>query len=460
MLSYILRRLLLMFPTLLGITLVVFFTMAASPGGISAQSLIDGFGMNPQEKKALHDYYNRRYGLDQPAPLQYLRWLNNVSPIGFEVSESGSYERFSLTKGSDLGESFRYGRKVADLLAERVPITLLLNILTIPIIYLIAITVGVRAATDRGGRFDVSSSVVMLGLWSVPTMLTGVLLIGFFASDQYWHWFPTSGLSDRGALDMPFMPHWPGLFDVLTLFAMTMMGLWLGSLLARWPQSRWRAVAAGGVGVVLAIWMTSSLSIPKAGWIYGLLILLFTPLLYALARSDYDGLRQSVFGLIGASVGLIVGTMWGQEGFIRGFMLDRLWHLALPVICLSYGGFAFLARLTRSAILENLQADYARTARAKGVGESTVLWTHVFRNSLLPLITVSASLLPGLLGGSVIVESIFSIDGMGKLVVEAVKGRDRELVLSITLISGLLTLLGYLLADLLYAMADPRVSYD
>jgi len=460
MLSYILRRLLLMFPTLLGITLVVFFTMAASPGGISAQSLIDDFGMNPQEKKALHDYYNRRYGLDQPAPLQYLRWLNNVSPIGFEVSESGRYGRFSLTKGSDLGESFRYGRKVVDLLAERVPITLLLNILTIPIIYLIAITVGVRAATDRGGRFDVSSSVVMLGLWSVPTMLTGVLLIGFFANDQYWHWFPTSGLSDRGALDMPFMPHWPGLLDVLKLFATTMMGLWLGSLLARWPESHWRAAVAGGFGVVLAIWMTSSLSIPKTGWVYGWLILLLAPLFYALARSDYDGLRQGVFCLVGASVGLIVGMMWGQEGFIRGFMLDRLWHLALPVICLSYGGFAFLARLTRSAILENLQADYARTARAKGVGESTVLWTHVFRNSLLPLITVSASLLPGLLGGSVIVESIFSIDGMGKLVVEAVKGRDRELVLSITLISGLLTLLGYLLADLLYAMADPRVSYD
>ena len=111
-------------------------------------------------------------------------------------------------------------------------------------------------------------------------------------------------------------------------------------------------------------------------------------------------------------------------------------------------------------MLENLLADYARTARAKGVNERDVLWKHVFRNSLLPLITVFASLLPGLLAGSVIVESIFSIDGMGKLAVDAVKGRDRELVLSITLISGFLTLMGYLLADLLYAIADPRVSYD
>jgi microcin C transport system permease protein len=157
---------------------------------------------------------------------------------------------------------------------------------------------------------------------------------------------------------------------------------------------------------------------------------------------------------------LLLSVHWMQGGWLRGFLLDRVWHLALPVICLSYGGFAGLAKLTRTSVLENLLSDYARTARAKGVAESVVLWRHVFRNSLLPLITVAASLLPSLLAGSVIVESIFSIDGMGKLAVEAVKGRDRELVLSITLISGVLTLLGYLLADLLYALADPRVSYE
>ncbi|MBO7411945.1 MAG: ABC transporter permease, partial [Ottowia sp.] len=147
-------------------------------------------------------------------------------------------------------------------------------------------------------------------------------------------------------------------------------------------------------------------------------------------------------------------------GVQAGFLLDRLWHLALPVLVLSYGGLAFLAKLARSAVLENLAADYARTARAKGVAEADVLWRHVFRNSLLPLITVSAGLLPGLLAGSVVVESLFGIDGMGKLAVEAVQTRDRELVLSVTLVSGVLTLVGYLLADLAYALADPRVSYD
>ena len=132
----------------------------------------------------------------------------------------------------------------------------------------------------------------------------------------------------------------------------------------------------------------------------------------------------------------------------------------MPVLCLTFGGFAFLAKLSRSAVLENLAADYARTARAKGAAEEVVLWRHVFRNSLIPLITVAASLLPGLLAGSVIVETLFGIEGMGKLAVEAVKGRDREMVLSLTLISGVLTLIGYLLADFCYALADPRVSYD
>jgi ABC-type dipeptide/oligopeptide/nickel transport system permease component len=119
-----------------------------------------------------------------------------------------------------------------------------------------------------------------------------------------------------------------------------------------------------------------------------------------------------------------------------------------------------LAKLTRASVLENLNADYARTARAKGLAETDVLWRHVFRNGLLPLITTSAGLLPSLLAGSVIVENIFSINGMGQLMVEAVKGRDRELVLSVTWISGFLTLVGYLIADFCYTLADPRVTYD
>lgn len=456
--TYILRRLLLMIPTLFGITLVVFTVMASSPGGISAQTLIEGQGLEPEARKALEDYYNRLYGLDDPAPMQYLRWLNNVSPVGFEFDAEGAVSGFGF-KGSDLGTSFRYGRPVTDLLAERIPITLLLNALTVPLIYIIAIAIGVHAATQRGKAFDVGSSVSMLTLWSIPTMLAGVLLIGFFASDQHWHWFPTAGLNRREALDMPFLPHWDSLADVGLLFLLAGVGTAVFVWAAMRLPVRYRAIFMALVGLVLGSLMAHAHTTSPA-LLYAIIPLLFVASGITVAIMDYVGLRVFFMGSLGLLLGAGLGVHWSHGTFVPGFVLDRLWHLVLPVVCLSYGSFAFLAKLTRTAVLENLLADYARTARAKGVSEKHVLWRHVFRNSLLPLITVFASLLPGLLAGSVIVEQIFSIDGMGKLAVEAVKNRDRELVLSITLISGLLTLLGYLLADLLYAAADPRVSYD
>jgi peptide/nickel transport system permease protein len=460
MLTYLLRRLLLMFPTLLGITLVVFAVMAASPGGISAKSLVEGQNLDPEAKREIEAYYNRLYGLDDPAWMQYLRWLNNASPVGFTFDENNELSGFSFAKGSDLGRSFRYGRPVTELLAERVPITILLNVLSIPIVYLLALLVGVRAAVERGRSFDVSSGMVMLGLWSVPTMLAGVLLIGFFANEQYWHWFPTAGLSDRVVMDQIFMPHWSSLWDLGLLFLL----LTLGAVLFLAMANARRLLRMGFIGLCwVALGAGMVWQLPEAGRSPALWLLIpasFALLAVWLASSDYRLLRQLGFLTTGLLTGLLLALYWMQGEWLRGFLFDRIWHLVLPVVCLSYGGFAGLAKLTRTAVLENLLSDYARTARAKGLAESAVLWRHVFRNSLLPLITVAASLLPSLLAGSVIVESIFSIEGMGKLAVEAVQTRDRELVLSITLIGGLLTLLGYLLADFLYALADPRVSYE
>ncbi len=459
MLAYIIRRLLLMIPTLLGITILVFSVMAAAPGGISAQSLTGGLDMKPAERKALEDYYNKRYGLDDPAPVQYLRWLNNISPIGFELDDENNFGKFSFTKGSDLGQSFNYGRGVSELIKERLPITLLLNVITIPLIYIISIIIGVKAATDRGGRFDVASSVSLLALWSIPSMLAGVLLIGFFANVQHWQWFPTSGLSEREALDMTFMPTGLSYLSVFKVF----LGMSLGAVgmvsLAFWQKRNIRILIATIIGAGIGLAMSNAH--PET-----LLInQIFLPLLGAatlalLAWTDFPVFRIGGLGMFGAGIGLVIAFNMIDEPLVRGFLFDRIWHLILPVITLSYGGFAFLAKLTRTSILENLQADYARTARAKGVSESDVLWKHVFRNSLMPLITVTAGLLPSLLAGSLIVESIFSIDGMGKLALDAVKGRDRELILSITLISGFLTLIGYLIADFLYTIVDPRVSYE
>ncbi len=357
MVQYVIRRLLLMLPTLAGITILVFAVMAAAPGGISANLMTQGGDLRPEERAAMIEYLNRRYGLDKPMSVQYLRWLNNVLPVGYETTPDGERGSFGF-KAPDLGMSFVKNRPVLDLVAEALPITLLLNALTVPLVFIGSIFMGVYTARFRGQALDVGIGTANLALWSVPTIWMGVMLIGFLASEQYLKLFPTSGLESLRADSWTFLP-------------------------------------------------TST-----------------------------------------------------ELGWQRGYLLDVLWHLVLPVICLTYSGFAFLTKLTRSAVLENLLADYARTARAKGLSEQVVLWRHVFRNSLLPLITVAASILPGLLVGSVIVETIFSIDGMGKLVVEAVQMRDREVVLSITLITGMLTLVSYLLMDICYAIADPRVSYE
>jgi len=357
MFSYILRRLLLMLPTLLGVTAVVFFVMALSPGGVGGSLLNELGTMEANQAKALRDYYNKRYHLDDPIVFQYARWLNQISPLGFEPLDDGTLGAFGF-KPPHLGYSFSKGRPVTALYSEALPITLMLNLLAVPIIYTVAICSGILAARYHGKLFDVVTGIGFLALWSVPTIWAGVLLIGFLANKQYFHGFPAGGLSSTMADQMSFLPQ------------------------------------------------------------------------------------------------------WADQGFQRGWLLDRAWHLCLPIACMIYAGFAFLSKLTRGAVLENLSADFARTARAKGVSDRDVLLRHVFRNSLLPLITVAAGILPGLLVGSVIVESIFSIPGMGKLTIDAIYARDRELVLAGTLIGGLLSLFCILLADLAYAVADPRVSYD
>jgi peptide/nickel transport system permease protein len=145
---------------------------------------------------------------------------------------------------------------------------------------------------------------------------------------------------------------------------------------------------------------------------------------------------------------------WGQ------YLADLLWHATLPVVCLVYGGFAYLAKMGRASLLENLRADYVRTARAKGLSERIVVYRHALRNSLLPMITTMVLSIPGLIGGSVIVERIFSIQGTGNLLVDATLSLDLSVLMAETLMYGILTLAFLLIGDILYAWADPRVRYE
>lgn len=135
-------------------------------------------------------------------------------------------------------------------------------------------------------------------------------------------------------------------------------------------------------------------------------------------------------------------------------------HYVLPVICLSYGSFAFLSRYARTAMLDVIRQDYIRTARAKGLTERVVILRHALRNGLIPLITMFSGLLPGLVGGSVLTEYIFRIPGMGMLGLEAVNSRDYPLLMTLFGLSAILTLLGILFSDLCYCLADPRISLD
>jgi peptide/nickel transport system permease protein len=386
--------------------MLVLLVVASAPGGIAAFALSQQGEMRPAEKKFKMEYLNRRYGLNKPLMIQYLRWLNKVSPVGFrtwtqddqqvkDAMRRAERERLPIrdkliaegmkpddaeievikritpkpnagdvrfdrpaVKIPDFGESFTKGRRVGDLLSESLPITLLLQMIALPMEYVIAIVTGIWAAKHRGKFADALSGTVSLGMWSVPVIWAAVLAIGFLANQRYLRLFPTNGLSDVVADSMAFLPSYVN----------------------------------------------------------------------------------------------------GQ--FQRGWLLDFLWHLVLPVMCLSYGAVAFLHKLTRASLLETIQADFVRTARAKGLPEKAVLYAHAFRNSLIPLVTYAASLLPLLISGSIVIETVFGINGMGKLVVEGITQRDRELFLSITLVTMCLGLTGTLLADIANVIADPRVSYD
>jgi len=408
MTTYLIRRVLLFVPTLLGATLLVFFVVAMAPGGITAFMLSQGGEMRPAERKIREEYLERRYGLGKPLIVQYARWLNKVSPVGFrtwepadpkvieakaeedrlreakraELVSAGTLAQKQIDeqlkridvgpdpgevrwnkpafKMPDLGDSITKARPVGQLIADSLPITLLLNAMALPVEYVLAILTGIWAAKYRGKLTDVLSGTFAIALWSVPVIWAGVLLIGFTANQRYLKVFPTNGLSEVTADSMPFLPGFYG------------------------PGGTWQ----------------------------------------------------------------------------RGWMLDLAWHLVLPLICLGYANIAFLQKLTRASLLDTIQADFVRTARAKGLSEKVVLYAHAFRNSLLPLITVTAALIPALITGAIVVETIFGINGMGRLAYEGVIYRDRELILSITLVTLFLTLLAYLAADIAYVIADPRVSYD
>ncbi len=164
------------------------------------------------------------------------------------------------------------------------------------------------------------------------------------------------------------------------------------------------------------------------------------------------------FGLSFPVAGLRDVRMQGAGAWDR--FLDLAWHAFLPVLCLAYGTMALVSRFMRAGMLEVIRQDYIRTARAKGLPERRVVLRHALRNALFPIVTLTAALLPALVGGSIIVESIFTIPGMGWYAYDAILRREYNILMATFLLSAVVTLFGILVSDLLYAFLDPRVSYD
>ncbi len=221
-------------------------------------------------------------------------------------------------------------------------------------------------------------------------------------------------------------------FNVLSLFLVYLISIPIGVYSATHPGSKRDSA------LTLSLFMLYSM---PAFWVAMLLILFF-------GGGEYLGW----FPIHGLQSSNAEALPWHAR------LLDRLWHMAMPLFCMTYGSLAFLSRYMRAGMLDVLRQDYIRTARAYGFSEGAVVWKYAMRNSLIAIITLLGSLLPSLIGGSIIIETIFSIPGMGRLAFEAVLSRDYPLIMGNVAMASLLTLAGLLLSDVLYVFVDPRIK--
>lgn len=362
MLYYILRRLLLMIPTLLGIMLVSFIVIQFVPGGPvermiaelqghggEATSRFSGGGggdfaggggnmtgqdsnyrgaqgLDPEFVKELE----RMYGFDKPAPERFMTMLKN-------------YVSF------DLGQSYYRDVSVIDLMLEKMPVSISLGLWSTLIIYLISIPLGIRKAVKDGQAFDIWSSAVIFVGYAIPSFLFAILLIILFAGGRYFDLFPLRGIVSDD-----------------------------------WATFPW----------------------------------------------------------------------WKQA-------LDYMWHMTLPTIAIVISGFAGLAMLTKNSFLDEINKQYVLTARAKGLPEKQVLYGHVFRNAMLIVIAgFPAAFMSIFFTGSLLIEVIFSLDGLGLLGYESIINRDYPVVLGTLYIYALIGLIVTLLRDIIYVLIDPRIDFE
>jgi len=309
-------------PMLVGITLISFLVMHLAPG-----NPVDVGGLNPKSSAQARENLQKLYGLDKPVLVQYANWFKRSVKLDF--GESMSVSR---------------GRPVLEMITERLPVTVTINVLQLVIIFAIAMPIGIASAVRRNSVFDKTTTVFVFMGFSMPSFWLGLLLMILFG--VVLGWLPISGLESLDAASMGF---------------------------------------------------------------------------------------------------------WGR-------VADRAEHLVLIVTVGAVIGLAGISRYIRSSMLEVVKQDYVRTARAKGLNEKAVIYKHALRNAMMPVVTILGLLIPGLIGGSVILESLFAIPGLGQLFWQSVMARDYPLIMGNLVIGAGLTLIGNLIADVSYAFVDPRVK--
>lgn len=340
MFNYLVRRTVLMLPTLLGITLLVFFIINLAPGSPIEQQLqalkfsgsaeaadAGGSGGATVSKEVL-DALKKQYGFDKPVHERYWIWLKNLAVL-------------------DFGESFTYEEEVTDVIISKFPVSLQFGIVSLILSYLISIPLGVFKAIKHGSRFDFITSFILFVAYSIPGFMLAIILIVFLAGGSFLDIFPIGGL-----------------------------------------------------------------------------------------YSDfYDEMNS-----------------WER-------IVDRIYHFILPLICYTIGSYTTLTLLMKNSLLEEIKKDYIRTARAKGLDEHVVYFKHALRNALIPIVTGLGGFLGIFFAGSLLLEKIFQLDGIGLLGFNSVLSRDYNVIMGLLAIQALLMLIGNIISDIAYVLVDPRIDF-
>jgi len=340
--DYFIRRLLLIIPTFIGITLICFLLIQFVPGGPVEQMMLRMRGLGEGESRAssgavrsVTGEYKRQlekhYGFDRPVHARYWQWLVD-SRLGLAM------------------ESYKYPHKTSwEVIRERFRVSMIFGITGFVLTYVICIPLGIAKALRQGSFFDVSSSVVVFTGYAIPAFALGMVLKMLFCGtvDGFWSYFPVAGFESDGYAAMSFAEK----------------------------------------------------------------------------------------------------------------IADRIHYMFLPVLCYAAGNFAVLALLMKNSLLDQIGSDYIRTVLARGGTYRRAVWGHAFRNALIPIATGFGSILTLMFAGSVVIEQVFEIPGMGRLSLDAIVGRDYPVFMAILSLTSLLGLLGNVLSDFCYVLIDPRIHF-